>query len=349
MEEKFLEMENDGDDEVKKDLSKILIQWGLGLLLILLLFFFGDVSRLARLPDIRWDAVFLVFLSNVGFTLAHNFRWKGIVDNLSGQKGTHFFSLYRSLVDSYAVGKIIPMDVSLFGLRSYYLKRFQNISMSTAIFSVLLDRFLDLLLLLIMALPSFLVISQIASTTQSVLVFLLLLIVQGFVIFWKKEKTFYFFLWLYRTFLVHWLLKIPFLGARISEETKAEVEIHHFHFASVLRIMTWNYIKYLFLCLRFFFTGLAMGIHFPLVSSFFFIPFVQLSGLINITPGGLGVVEMGTYGALLLMGIPKSQVLVFVFGQRILLFSIFLSLFILSHLFYFIQSRWRRFGAVGWK
>lgn len=334
---------------MRKSLLKIFFQWGLALLLVILLFTLGDVSQLAHLSKGHWEFILLVFLSNVGFTLAHNFRWKEIVDNLSGQKGSNFFSLYRSLVDSYAIGKIIPMDVSLLGLRSYYLKRFQNISMSTAIFSVLLDRFLDLILFSIMALPSFLLISKVASITQSMLVFLLLLIVQGFIIFWKKGETFYFFLWIYRTFLVRWLSKIPLLRARISEGMKTEVEIHHFHFTSVLRIMTWNYIKYIFLCLRFFFTGLALGVHFPLVNSFFFMPLVQLSGLINITPGGLGIVELGTYGTLLLMGIPKPQVLVFVFGQRILLFSIFLSLFVLSYLFYFIQSHWRRFGGMGWR
>jgi len=329
---------------MKKPLLKILVQWGLALLLVLLLFTLGDVSQLAHLSEIHWEFVLLVFLSNVGFTLAHNFRWKEIVDNLSGQKGSPFFSLYRSLVNSYAIGKIIPMDVSLLGLRSYYLKRFQNLPMSTAIFSVLLDRFLDLLLFLTMALPSFLLISQAASATQAMLILLLLLILQGFVILWKKGETFHFFLFLFRTFLVRWLSKIPFLGTRISEGMKEEGEIHPFDLASVVQIMGWNHIKYFFLCLRFFFTGLALGIQIPLVKSFFFIPFVQLSGLINITPGGLGVVEMGTYGALFLMGIPNSQILLFVFGQRILLFSIFLSLFVLSHLFYFIHYRWRRLG-----
>ena len=327
---------------MKRFFSKILVQWGLALLLVLLLFTLGDVSQLAHLSQVRWEFVLLVFLANVGFTVAHNFRWKEIVDNLSGQKESDFFSLYRSLIDSYAVGKIIPMDVSLLGLRSYYLKRIQDITMSTAIFSVLLDRFLDLVLFLAMALPSFLLISRAASATQSMLIFLLLLIAQGVVIFWKKGGTFHFFLSLYRTFLVRWLSKIPFLRTRIREGMKDEVETRPFHLASVVQIMGWNYIKYFFLCLRFFFTGLALGIQIPLFTSFFFVPFVQLSGLVNLTPGGLGVVEMGTYGALFLMGIPDSQILLFVFGQRILLFFIFLSLFVLSHLFYFIQSRWKR-------
>jgi uncharacterized membrane protein YbhN (UPF0104 family) len=113
--------------------------------------------------------------------------------------------------------------------------------------------------------------------------------------------------------------------------------------------MGWNTIKYIFLCLRFYFTGLALGIRFPLLQSFFFLPFVQLSGLINITPGGLGFVEMGTYGALYLMGVPHAQILLFVVGQRILLFSIFIILFLLTRLFSLIQSRGRTAEGLEWK
>jgi uncharacterized membrane protein YbhN (UPF0104 family) len=332
---------------MKKGLSKILIQWGLGVLLILLLFYFGDVSRLARLPEVRWNAVLMVFLCNVGFTLAHNFRWKEIVDNLSGQERSDFFSLYRCLIDSYAIGKIIPMDVSLLGLRSYYLRR-QKMSVSMAVFSVLLDRFLDLLLFLMMAVPSFFLITGVATATQSALILLFLLLLQGVVIAWKKGETVHFLLYLYRRFLVRWLLKIPFLRTRLGGGDEAG-EGPHFHLGSVIQIMGWNYIKYLFLCLRFFFTGLALGIQLPLVKSFFFLPFVQLSGLINITPGGLGVVEMGTYGALYLMGVPNAQIVLFVVGQRVLIFFIFLSFFVLTRLFYFIQARWRRLEGAGWK
>jgi len=329
---------------MRKGLSKILIQWGLGLLLIVLLFFFGDVSNLVRLPDVRWNAVLMVFLCNVGFTLAHNFRWKEIVDNLPGQERSDFFSLYRCLIDSYAIGKIIPMDVSLLGLRSYYLKR-QKVPVSMAVFSVLLDRFLDLLLFLVMAVPSFFLITGVATTIQSVLILLFLLALQGVVIAWKKWETVHFLLYLYRHFLVRWLLKIPFLRTRLGGAEEAGEGVH-FRLGSVIQIMGWNYMKYIFLCLRFFFTGVALGIQFPLAKSFFFIPFVQLSGLINITPGGLGVVEMGTYGALYLMGVPNAQIILFVVGQRVLLFSIFLGLFVLTHLFYFIQSQWRRLGGV---
>lgn len=332
---------------MKRPIVKLL-QWGVGMALVILLFLLGDVSQLANLPRMLWGYVLLVFLCNVGFTLVHNLRWKEIIDHLPS-KGANFFSLYRSLIDSYAVGKIIPLDVTLLGLRTYYLTRFEKMQVSLAVFSVLLDRFLDLLLLLTLALPSFLVITGVASITQSTSILILLLVIQGFIISWKKKETFRFFLHLYRNFLVQWIIKIPFLRSYFGERSDGSEEGYPFHLSSVVRIMGWNYMKYIFLCLRFYCTGLALGIQLPLLKSFFFIPFVQLSGLINITPGGIGVVEFGTYGALYLIGISHSQILLFVVGQRILLFLNFLVLFVMNRLFHLVWLRGRKAEGLEWK
>lgn len=186
--------------------------WGLGILLILLLFIVGDVSRIGSFPSVSWAALAALFISHVGFTVAHNFRWKGIVENLPPPGRTDFFPLFRSLVDSYAIGKIIPMDASLLGVRSYYLTRVQKTSVSMAVFSVLLDRFLDIILFLIMAIPSFLLITKTTDAKWSFVVLILLLLGQGIVIGWKKGETFIFFASFYRFFLLHGISKIPFLS-----------------------------------------------------------------------------------------------------------------------------------------
>ncbi len=122
-------------------------------------------------------------------------------------------------------------------------------------------------------------------------------------------------------------------------------ESYSFDTASVFRISGWSLVKYLFLSLRFYFVGQALGIHFPWVQGFFFIPFIQLTSLINITPAGLGVIEMGTYGTLILMGLPKSQTLIFVLGQRALSFVVFPALFALTQLLCLIQLKWKKVGG----
>jgi len=328
---------------------KLWAQLGLGVLLFLLLLYLCDVSQLSRLPEIHWVYVLMLFLSTLGFTLSHNIRWKEIVENVSKTKVENFFSLYRYLVNSYALGTIIPMDISLLGLRSYYLNRFHNMSISMAIFSVLLDRLLDLLVFLMMVVPSFLFITRVASANQSLSIMMLFLAGLFLLIFRKKGNTFNFLFEIYRIFLVRWISKVPLLGHRITEGVDEKSVDCHFSQASVIQIIAWNFIKYIFLSLRFYFTGQALGIPFPLVKSFFFLPIVQFSLMINVTPAGLGVLEMGTYGALLIMGIPTSQILIFVIGQRILLFFVLLSLLVLNHLILYIPSLWRRWKGLEWK
>ena len=144
-------------------------------------------------------------------------------------------------------------------------------------------------------------------------------------------------------------MKIPFFRNRMKAGIEDMEGSYHFDTASIFRIAGWSVIKYFSLSFRFYFTGQALGIPISWGQGFFFIPFIQLTGLINITPAGLGVTEMGTYGALFLMGVPKSQILIFVFGQRILLLFTSLALFALNHIFYLIQSRWERAEGFGWK
>lgn len=314
----------------------------LAILLLGVLAYFGDVSSLIHLPEIKWGFFILIFLCTLFFTLSHNFRWKGIVDHLSDGKGESFFSLYRYLLNGYAFGMVIPLDVSLAGLRSYYLKRSQKLTMSLAIFSVFLDRFLDVIILITMATPSFLFITGVASTKLSMgIVFVSLVGLLG-AGYWKKGETFSFLLKGYRIGLLLVFSRLPVLRKWIPLQGEGIEAACHFDSSSVYLIMGWNFIKYFFLTLRFYFTGQALGVVFSPIQAFFFIPFIQLSGFVNLTPGGLGVVEAGTYGALVLMGIPKSQILLFVFGQRVLFMATFFLLFMINHLFFFFQSKSER-------
>jgi uncharacterized protein (TIRG00374 family) len=332
----------------KNSRGKILTQWALGVLLILLLLCFGDLSQLPRLSEIDGLYVFLMFVATLGFTVSHNFRWEEIVRGISKEKRNIFFPLFRYLVNSYALGTVIPMDASLLGVRSFYLTRSENIPLSMALFSVLLDRFLDFVILLVMILPSLLFVTGAASMAQAGLLVLLLVAGLFLMAFWQKGETFHFFLGMYKAVLLKWFHRIPWIGRRVSEGVEEASEASRFDRKDVLRITLWNVVKYLFLSLRFYLTGLALGVDFPLMMSFFALPLVQLSGLISVTPAGFGIIEMGTYGALLLMEVPKGQILLFVVGQRVLISLMVLGMFALNHLFVRIRSRLTGKEGIRW-
>jgi hypothetical protein len=105
----------------------------LAILLLGLLAYFGDVSSLTRLPEIKWGFVFLIFLCTCFFRFPIIFGGKELW-TISRARRESFSSLYRYLLNSYAFGIIVPLDVSLAGVRSYYLRQSQQLSTSLAIF-----------------------------------------------------------------------------------------------------------------------------------------------------------------------------------------------------------------------
>ena len=61
--------------------------------------------------------------------------------------------------------------------------------------------------------------------------------------------------------------------------------------------------------------------------------------MLNLTPGGLGLVEVGSYGALMVMGVPESKIMVFVIGQRVLASFFTIGLALLNHLIFLAGTR----------
>ena len=64
---------------------------------------------------------------------------------------------------------------------------------------------------------------------------------------------------------------------------------------------------------------MASGTNIRLVHILISIPIAQLSLFLAFTPAGLGIYDFGWYGALKLSGVPDSEIIPFVLGQRVFL------------------------------
>ena len=316
-------------------------KWILAVALFALVFYLGDVRELLHL-EVIWVYALGMFLATFAFILLHTLRWKRIVDALSKRQGTSFLPFYKWMIHSYTLGYIMPKDVSLVSVRTYYLKQHENLPLSASLFSVALDRLLDLVAFLVVVIPSLLFVTGVLSPAISFIVMALSVGALLLILRWKGEETFHVLIRFYRK-----ILTLPVIRNRIpmgQSEIQGEYSLGRNGFYTVV---FWSVGTYLLLVLRFFFTGLALGVDLSLLQSLFVIPVIQISGLVNITPGGLGVLELGSWGALLLIDVPKDQILRFVIGQRVLLTAVLLILILLNHLFFLLRGRWQWMGQKG--
>lgn len=316
-------------------------KWILALGLFATIFLLGDVRQLLHL-QVTWIFVFGILFSTFMFILLHALRWKKIVDAISEKQGAGFFPFYKWMIHSYTLSYIMPRDLSLLSVRTYYLKQYQNLSLSASLFSVTLDRLLDFVIFFAVVVPSCLFILKVLSPVASLVLMGISIGALLLILRWKGEYTIRLLLHAYRK-----ILAMPFMKKRMKvgeNETQMDYSLGRDTFFT---ISTWTIGAYLLLVLRFFFTGMALNVNVSLLQSLFILPVIQISGLINITPGGLGVLELGSWGALLLLGIPKDQILRFVFGQRILLTAVLLLLILLNHLFFILKNKWQWMGQRG--
>lgn len=317
-----------------------LLHWAVALLIISVVFYFGDSSEIMKAPKIDWWFIAMVFVSSIGFTLAHNIRWMTIVNVVdpeeNGQKRS-FLQFYQWLLNSYAVGILLPSDVSLAGMRTLYMNRHGNTVAPVALFSVLLDRFFDLVVFLMLVIPCLLVIIKTKMEVEVLVVLGCIVFAFLLFVFIKKFEAINLLMKFYGAG-IKMVSRLPVLKRRIGSRFAVPTDVPPFSAKTVCQLLGWSFLKYFFLTVRFYFIGRALGVNFSILQGFFYLPIVLAGGLVNITPGGLGVVEASSYGALMLMGIPDSKNMLFIVGQRVILSCIVVSLALFGNLALYLKS-----------
>lgn len=307
-------------------------KWVLSFLLLALIFFLSDVRELPRL-SIRWGFVPGIFFATIGFILFHTIRWKIIVESISKSREKSLLTFWNWMIHSYTLSYLMPRDFSLIGVRAYYLKQFHHLSLPLSLFSVTLDRFIDGIIFLYVIFPSLLFIFKILSPFQSFLYLVVLAVLGALILKLKGKEMIHLLIRIYHKiinmeFIKKWI-KINFYSKSVAFSLDGE---------RLYSLIVWSLLGYILLVLRLFFTGEAMGIDITLWQSFFILPIIQISGLINLTPANLGILEISSWGALLLIGIPREQILSFIIGQRILLTSVMFFIILLNHFFFFLKN-----------
>jgi uncharacterized protein (TIRG00374 family) len=204
------------------------------------------------------------------------------------------------------------------------MKQCKDVKTSTAFLSVLIERLFDVVVLIVVIVSAFLMLLGKTRSGMFIVPIVIVGLLFGFLL-WKNEEVFTLLITLYIR-CINLVLKLPILKKWRKSETIETFSYGPLKRNTVCSLMAWSFFKYIFIALRFYTIGLVFGITFTFFDAFFAASLVQLAGFINVTPGGLGIIEMGSYGALKAIGASHPEAVAFAVGQRILVSCIILSL-----------------------
>lgn len=318
-------------------ITKVVWQWLLAVILLAIVIYYWGLSDVLKVSVVSWPAAGLALVCTISFTLIHNVRWLNLLKTLlsgSGRKEMDFFQYYQWLMNSYALGLFVPSDVSLAGVRTFFMKEYGDVRTATAFLSVLLDRVFDVIVLIIFIVSAFVFFLR-ENSPSAWIVPLVMITVTYVVLLWKNDEFFAGLLRIY-FWAVNFVLQMPILRRWKRPKSIAALPCVTMSRGTMCGIMTWSLVKYGFIALRFYSVGLAFGVGFAFLDALFAAAIVQVAGLINVTPGGLGVIEIGSYGALKVVGASHPEAVVFVVGQRIMVsciivvIAVFINLFIVA-------------------
>jgi uncharacterized membrane protein YbhN (UPF0104 family) len=214
-----------------------------------------------------------------------------------------------------ALGLVVPRSLSNLGGKSVALRAL-GVSLKRAVWLVMVDNLLDLMLLGVLAIPGLIFLRGAITLGGFVGLAMGLTLVLIGALWWATTAG----RWLP---LIKALTRIPWLGSalRIDLEEAANVLPSR---STALQALGLTALLNGALAVGFYYIAHAVGVTSPWFIFAAGFPVTQLSLVISVTPGGLGLFDAGWYSVLLLGSVSHGDALTFVVAQRA-----YLSVFVL--------------------
>jgi uncharacterized protein (TIRG00374 family) len=305
-----------------------------GVVIFGVILYMGGTDALSRV--IHGDPRFLLgSLLAIGMiTLLGSLRWRLLVSALTQQPPLPVREIYHYNIIGRFISLFAPRGVGDFAGRPLALRAGKASSLGMAVYSTILDRMFDYILILLLAVPALLyalrlISLEVGGGLAALLVavgFLLVATRFGQVVRWFNKLLGH---------VVALATKIPLLGrtvprARVEQLRQLEdIEIDRrtagyaylISIAQILMILARSYL-----------IGRALGLSLPILLLLLAAPVAQLGQLLAFTPGALGVRELSWFAVLQAAGIPGDDLLTFLVGHRAYIYVCIIVLALISQL-----------------
>lgn len=293
---------------------------GLVLLVALLLFAGSDALRAFRSMSPAWTVLVLaVTLVLTGITA---YRWRALTAALAEGEPTGFGGYYAALMVGRATGLVIPPSAGDFFARPLIHRLLGEGTVSAGLAAVTVERLLDGTLLLAFGPPALAyLLGHVSAETVISLFAVVAALWIGMVLALAGPVA---------RVLGHWVGRLTAVAEQrrprlLSALNRVLGMLQGLDAATrsprlLFAVAGMTLIRYMFINLQFLVVARSLSLpSIGVVEVLVAVPAAQVASLLAVTPGAVGFIEGGFWGAFALLGIPRSETLGFIVGQRLLL------------------------------
>jgi uncharacterized membrane protein YbhN (UPF0104 family) len=282
------------------------------LLLFAGLLWYGGAETWRQILESDYRLMLVAFLWLGVVTMVSAYRLQVVAEAVAGDGGGVGWSRYFYVnVTARALGLVLPRGVSILGGKTVGLRAL-GIPMGRAVVIVLLDNLLDVALLAALVGPGLLYLRGNVSAWGFWLLSAAIVVVLGGLMWWGAAQG----RWQRP---LGWLRRWPRLAAVLPVEAAWEAG-ERLTRPAVLRAYGLTVVLNWLLGVQYYW--IAAAIRWPQPAALFLaaFPLTQLSLIVAIAPGGLGIFDLSWYGLLLLGGAAETAATTFVIAQRAAIF-----------------------------
>jgi uncharacterized membrane protein YbhN (UPF0104 family) len=260
----------------------------------------------------------LCFACTAGIAVISALKWRVALRSIGEADAAHFGSLLYYFMFGRAVGLVLPMDVSDFGVRTMSLKLNHSVSIGRASYSVYMDRTFDLVVAGLFLVPSILSILGTIEPVTGLWLFAACFVF-GLVsfAFWGKQTM------IVIVFIFHQLFRavcrIPWIGKRVDPDADRQLLVEHDLGRVAAPLFLLSSAKFLLTAMRFVTIGAAMGIALGAAKLLLFVPGAQFAALFALTPGGLGIADWSWSALLFKIGADEAVIVPYLISLRVVI------------------------------
>jgi uncharacterized protein (TIRG00374 family) len=331
---------------------KRLVAWSVnlaGLLVFGLILYLGGLRAWNQILNSDWLLMLAALVVTLIWNVVATYRWMLIADRVARPAdGCPFRYYFTYHMLGMLLGQVAPITLGMLGGRPAALSLSRGVPLTRSALSVFLDKFFDLILALLLVVPTAFYLVGWISLALSLGLMAAIVVAAALLISWRYE-------WAVRGLarvgarLAMPLSHMPLVGKRLARrmpeqlERLSQLSVGANGLATKAFLVT--LVMYALLAARLVFMAEAFRLTIPWHLLAMSVCVTQLTLIFSVTPGSLGFLEGGWAAVFTLGGVPLEQFTVFVIGRRVY-FLIFTGLLTLLAFAWIRESPAHLFRAV---